>query len=286
MHIGFSTMNNLEDGRPDELGRQLEARGYESLWVGEHSHIPASRKTPYPAGGELPTAYKRMADMFVSLSFVAAATTRLRLGTGVALILERDVFNTAKEVATLDRLSGGRVLFGIGTGWNQEEFENVARPPWKKRYSALEECTRALRALWTQEDAAFQGEWFRFDPVWSYPKPQQQPYPPVHLGVAGRVGTAHAARWAEGWMPIDIGVKDFAPRVERFRAAVREHGRDPDKVEISVFVFGDPGADRMRRYRDMGVQRVIVGGSRPNEHDPKSTLEFMDRYAALIPELR
>src|SRR5438270_6555277 len=140
-------MNTPEEVRPDRLARALEERGYESLWIGEHSHIPVSRRTPYPAGGELPDVYRRMMDPFVSLTVAAAATTRLRIGTGVALPLERDVLTLAKEVATIDVLSGGRFLFGVGVGWNVEELADHRDIPWDRRYVALRECIAALRAL-------------------------------------------------------------------------------------------------------------------------------------------
>jgi probable F420-dependent oxidoreductase len=285
MHLGYSTMNNLQYCRPDTLGRLLEERGFESLWIGEHSHIPVARTTPYPAGGEMPEPYKHMADPLVSLAMAAAVTTRLRLGTGVLLPLERELFSTAKALATLDQLSGGRLLLGIGVGWNEEEFDNVAKMSWAKRYAGLKECVAALRALWTQDEAEFHGEYYDFEKVWCYPKPHQQPCPLVHLGVAGKIGTAHAAEWADVWFPIDVGTKDFGPRLERFRAAVKEAGRDPAQVGVSVVTFGKPGADTLRRYRDLGVNRVVVGGAREDEDSMSATQAYLDYYAALIPEL-
>ena len=147
MQLGFSTMNTPDDVRADVLARALEERGYDSLFMGEHSHIPVSRKTPYPAGGELPPQYLRMMDPFVSLTMAAMATTTLRLGAGVALALEHDVMDLAKSAATLDLISGGRLLFGVGVGWNEEELANHRPIPWKKRYLALEECVGALRRL-------------------------------------------------------------------------------------------------------------------------------------------
>jgi alkanesulfonate monooxygenase SsuD/methylene tetrahydromethanopterin reductase-like flavin-dependent oxidoreductase (luciferase family) len=163
MELGFSTMNTPEDVRPDVLARELEDRGYTSLFIGEHSHIPASRRTPYPSGGDMPDQYRRMMDPFVSLTMAAAATERLHLGLGVCLVLEHHVLDLAKAVATLDLLSGGRVLFGVGVGWNAEELENH-RPDitWAQRYRASEECIAALRACWTDEESSFHGEFFSF----------------------------------------------------------------------------------------------------------------------------
>jgi probable F420-dependent oxidoreductase len=262
----------------------VEERGYESLWMGEHSHIPASRRTPYPAGGEMPAPYKNMADPFVSLAVAATATKRLRLGLGVCLVLERDLFTLAKEVATLDGLSGGRFLFGIGVGWNQEEFENVAKMRWVERYSGLEDAVAAMRALWTEEAASYRGRWYKFDPVWSYPKPEQKPYPPVLLGVAGKLGMSHAARWGDGWMPIAIPGKDFAPRLERFRDMVREAGRDPEHVAVSVHLMGEPDLDRVRSFRDLGVTRIVISGQMGGDGlDAK--LRLLDRFAPLVKEL-
>ena len=289
MHIGFSAMNNIQLTRPEVLGRALEERGFDSLWIGEHNHIPVSRKTPYPAGGELPAGYLTMADPFISLAMIAAVTTKLRLATGVALPLERELFTTAKEVATLDQLCGGRLILGVGVGWNEEELADVngaaSRIPWKRRYSGLRDCVMALRALWTQDEAEYHGEYFNFDKAWCYPKPLQRPHPPVYLGVAGRVGTRHAAEWSDGWYPIDVGGRDFAPYIERFRKMVSEAGRDPAKVPICISARGEPGLDRLLRYRDLGVERVLIstGGLDAGSFD--KALPLLDRYAELIPKL-
>jgi probable F420-dependent oxidoreductase len=282
MHLGFSTMNTPEDVRADVLGRALEARGYESLFIGEHSHIPASRKTPYPRG-ELPSQYLRMMDPFVSLTMAAMATTTLRLGTGVALALEHDVLDLAKSVATLDLVSGGRLLFGVGAGWNEEELANHRPFPWSQRYRALEECIGALRSLWRDDDAEFHGEFFDFDAVWSYPKPAQRPYPPVLLGTAGRLGTQHAVRWADEWMPIDVALGNVAKIVGKFRQAAADAGRDD--IPISLVTFGDPTIDTLHAYRELGIKRVVVGGARQGWDDPASTMPYIDRYAELIAEL-
>ena len=175
---------------PAVLAKALEERGFESLWYGEHSHIPCSRATPYPAGGEMPDPYKLMMDPYLSLMTAANATTTLKLGTGIALLMERDIFSQAKTIATLDRLSDGRLMIGTGVGWNQEEFENVNRHPFKKRYSVLRETVEATRALWRQEEAAYSGTFIKFDAVWSEPKPLQRGGPKVFLG-------AHGAGWRE-----------------------------------------------------------------------------------------
>ena len=289
MHIGFTAMNNIELTRPEELGRALEERGFESLWVGEHNHIPVSRKTPYPAGGELPESYKRMADPFISLAMVAAATTKLRVATGVALLLERELFTTAKEIATLDQLCGGRLMIGVGVGWNEEELADVngaaSRIPWKRRYAGLHDCVKALRALWAQEEAGYHGEYYHFDKAWSYPKPLQRPHPPIYVGVSGKVGTRHAAQWGDGWFPIDIGGRDFAYYIERFRTMVTEAGRDPAKVPICISARGEPDLDRLLRYRDLGVERVLISTAGVDVGAFDKALPLLDRYAAMIPKL-
>ncbi len=283
MDLGFTTMNTPEDLRPDVLAAELEARGYTSLWIGEHPHIPAARHTPYPAGGEMPDQYRRMMDPFVSLAQAASATTRLQLGLGVCLVLEHDVLALAKAAATLDVLSNGRLLFGVGVGWNAEELAGH-RPdiPWPQRYRAAEDCVGALRALWTDDESTYAGRWFAFDRVWSFPKPAQRPHPPVLLGAAGRLGTEHALRWADEWMPIDIGLGDVRRVVSKVRRLAGEAGRD---LPVSIVAFGDPDAATLHDYRRLGVRRVILGSGRRDWADPAGTLPFLDRYAPLVAEL-
>ncbi|MCB1843891.1 MAG: LLM class flavin-dependent oxidoreductase, partial [Halioglobus sp.] len=158
MHLGFTSMNTVDDPPPDVLAKTLEEAGFESLWYGEHSHIPVARKTPYPPGGDLPEPYKKMMDPYVSLMAAAAVTSTLKLGTGIALLMERELFSQAKTIATLDRLSNGRVIIGCGVGWNQEEFENATSLPWERGYLALKETVLAQRALFTDSEPEFHGE--------------------------------------------------------------------------------------------------------------------------------
>ena len=285
MQLGFSSMNTPTDIAPDVLARELEARGYESLWMGEHSHIPASRRTPYPAGGEMPAPYKSMMDPYLSLLLAARASEHLLVGTGVALPLEHDLFALAKSVSTLDHLSGGRLLFGVGVGWNEEELADHRPLKWNQRYRALGECIGALRALWCEEEAAFHGEFFDFEPVWSFPKPLQQPHPPVLCGTGGRVGTREAVAWADGWMPMDIALGDVGRKVARFREIASDAGRDPGAIPITMVTFGDPDLATLARYRDLGVDRVVLGSARTGWDDPVTTLPCLDTYAAMMPEL-
>lgn len=286
MRLGFTSMNNPDDPLPDVLAREVEARGYDSLWFGEHSHIPVSRRTPYPAGGEMPEPYRWMMDPFLSLLLAATATEQLLVGTGVALPLEHDVFALAKEVATLDRLSGGRFMFGVGVGWNEEELADH-RPdiPWSQRYSALGDCIGALRALWHDEESTHHGRFYDFDAVWSLPKPLQRPSPPVICGAGGRVGTGQAVAWADGWMPMDIALGDVPKKVARFRERAAEAGRDPAEIPISVVTFGDPRRDALESYLRCGIERVVIGAARTNWSDSSTILPFLDEFAPLAAEL-
>ncbi|HXC37739.1 MAG TPA: LLM class F420-dependent oxidoreductase [Burkholderiales bacterium] len=285
MQVGFSTMNNIHLARPDDVARMVEERGFDSLWLGEHAHIPKESDGTYPGSADrkIPEPYKAMGDPFVSLAMAAAATKKLKLGMGVALPLERDVFSTAKAVATLDQLSGGRVLMGVGVGWSQKEFENTAKMPWVKRYSGLRECVQAMRALWTQEEATFHGEWYHFDKVWCNPKPLQKPWPPIYVGMAGPTGTAHMVEWGDAWYPIDIGAKDYGNKLERFRNALRAAGRDPAKVPVTLVLMGDADLDKMKRYRDLGIERLVVNVGSQVETNP---LKKLDQYAEMIPKLK
>jgi alkanesulfonate monooxygenase SsuD/methylene tetrahydromethanopterin reductase-like flavin-dependent oxidoreductase (luciferase family) len=180
-------------------------------------------------------------------------------------------------------MSDGRLLFGVGVGWNVEELANHRPIQWSHRYRALEECVVALRQLWTAEEAEHHGEFFEFDPVWSFPKPVQKPKLPVLLGVGGRLGTQHAARWADEWMPIDIALGNVAKQVGKFRQMVADAGRSP--VPISLVAFGDPTLDTLLSYREIGIERVVLGANRTGWDDPSTTMAYIDRYAESIPAL-
>ena len=276
MRLGFSSMNTPEEHPPDVLARVLEDRGYDSLWVGEHTHIPISRRTPYPAGGELPGPYLRMMDPFLALMLAAGATTSLLVGTGVSLPLEHDVLALAKTAATLDRLSGGRLLFGVGVGWNREELANHSNIPWGQRYQALEEYVGALRCLWTEEKSEFHGRYIGFDPVWSLPKPIGRPLP-VYCGMGGKLGTQHAVRWADAWMPMDVALGTIAKgqierKVRLFREAAAGAGRG--HLPITMVAFGDPTPETLHHYAGLGVERTVVGVSRETAATPPRRCRF------------
>ncbi len=285
MHLGFSSMNTADDPAPHLLAKILEEAGFESLWYGEHSHIPVERRTPYPPGGDLPEPYKKMMDPYVSLMAAAAATTTLKLGTGIALLMERELFSQAKTIATLDRLSNGRVIIGCGVGWNQEEFENATDLPFNRRYLALKETVLAQRALLTDAEPEFHGELIDFDPVWFEPKATRPGGPPVTLGAMGPLGVKHAAQWADGWMPVDVAMPNMRKDIANFRQMVSEYGRNPDDVEITLVVMAPVTADLLKSYRDMGVDRCNIGVGMQNWDKPEIVMPMIEQFSRIIPEL-
>ena len=280
MKLGVFSFNTEYGIRPDRLARELEARGYESLFVGEHTHIPTSRRSPYPGGGELPRPYYHMADPFVSLMAAAAATERLLVGTGICLVVERDPITLAKEVATLDLLSGGRFLFGVGAGWNAEEMENHGTP-FPKRWRVLEERIAAMKAIWASEEAEFHGEFVDFDPIVSYPKPVQKPHPPIIMGSATGRGRQRVVEYCDGWIPIDVLLDDLPDGIADLRQRAEKAGRNPDSLSVSVFAFDADDEDTLRRYRDLGVERVVMAAPRA---EPQA-LAFIDRFQPMVAEL-
>jgi len=279
MKIGYTTMNTPADIAPRILGPLLEDAGFDSIWIGEHSHIPVSRSTPYPTGGDMPWQYTTMMDPFISLTQIGEHTTNLLLGLGVALPLEHDVLALAKTASTLDVLSNGRLQFGVGVGWNQEELANHSSVKWSMRYRALAECVGALRSLWVDDESEYHGEYFNFDRVWSRPKPLQQPHPPIWFGAGGKLGSQHTIEWADGWMPLDVTLGDVTKRVNKFRQLSADAGRDD--IPISMVAFGDPTLDTLLMYRDLGIERVIVGSGREGWEDPTGVSAFIDRYAMM-----
>lgn len=285
MYLGFNSMNTLDDPDPALLATTLEQAGFESLWYGEHSHIPVSRLSPYPAGGEMPAPYKKMMDPYLSLMAAASATTRLKLGTGIALLLERELFSQAKTIACLDRLSAGRLIIGTGVGWNEEEFTNATDLPWQRRYLALKETVAAQRCLFSDSEPEFHGELIDFDPVWFEPKPLQHGGPPIVLGVMGPQGVRHAAQWADGWMPVDVGLADVEQGIKTFRRAVQDFGRDPDKIDITLVAMSEVSGDILKRYRDIGVTRVNIGVGVENWGKPEIVMPMIEEFSKLIPSL-
>jgi probable F420-dependent oxidoreductase len=262
-----------------DLARALEARGFESVWAPEHSHIPTSRRSPYQAGGELPKQYYEVMDPFVSLSAAAAVTRTIKLGTGVCLVIQRDTIQTAKSVASLDQVSGGRFLFGIGGGWNAEEMEDHGTE-FKTRFKKMREQIEAMKQIWTRDAAEYHGDLVEFGPMAAWPKPVQKPHPPVIVGGAFPHSARRALRYGDGWIPNAsrqqyADVTDFLPQ---FRQMAAEMGRDI--VEVPVTIWGaTEDYERLRRYQDQGIARVIV--SLPPEN-AEMTLPALDRWAELI----
>jgi probable F420-dependent oxidoreductase len=242
---------------PGELGQALEGRGFESVWAPEHSHIPLSRKTPFPGGGDVPKKYYDAMDPFVTLTAAAMATKKLKVGTGVCLVAQRDPIQTAKLVASIDNVSNGRFLFGIGNGWNQDEIENHGTP-FASRHKLARERVEAMKAIWTQSKAEYHGEFVNFDPMMTWPKPVQKPHPPVIVGGAFPYSARRAIRYGEGWIPQAArgGYNEIADMIPRFREMAAEAGRDPKSIEITVW-FPRRDADLMKRYQDLGVSRVV-----------------------------
>ncbi len=243
---------------PGELGQALEERGFESVWAPEHSHIPLSRKTPFPGGGDLPKKYFDAMDPFVTLTVAAMATKTLKIGTGICLVAQRDPIQTAKLVASIDQVSGGRFLFGIGNGWNQDEMENHGTV-FETRHKLARESVEAMKAIWTKSKAEYHGEFVNFDPMMAWPKPVQKPHPPVIVGGAFPYSARRAIRYGDGWIPQAARggyseIADMIPRVPQDGrprpAAIRSRSRS---------LSGSPSRtlDLMKRYEDLGVARVV-----------------------------
>jgi probable F420-dependent oxidoreductase len=277
MQFGVTMFGTDQAMRPDELARAAEERGFVSLYVPEHTHIPVSRRTPPPTGdGALPEYYARSLDPFVALTVAAAATDRLRVGTGICLVAQRDPIVTAKTIASLDCLSGGRFVFGVGFGWNEDELEDHG-VDMRRRRDVAREHVLAMQRLWADEEATFDGEFVQLPPSWSWPKPVQQPWPPVLIGgVAGPKLFAHVAEYADGWIPIGgAGVRAALPQLHR---AMETAGRDPATARVVPFgSFPDPG--KLDYYASLGIDEVVlrvpVGG-------PDVALPVLDDYAKLV----
>ncbi|MER7448920.1 LLM class F420-dependent oxidoreductase [Nocardia beijingensis] len=265
MKIGITTFVTDEGISGPKLGVALEERGFESLFLAEHSHIPASRVSPAPGGGELPRPYYRAVDPFVALAAVAAVTERLILGTGVTLLIQRDVIHTAKEVATLDLISGGRVVFGVGTGWNREEMADHGTDP-RTRGALLDEQLDAIRAIWTDDLAEFHGRFIDFEPMYAWPKPVQQPHPPILLGGA-EAAAERAIRHGVGWIPAAVtDPADIPAQLSRL------HGRD---LPVTV-AFAAPDPALIDGYAEAGAQRLLFGLATQPEPE---TLRALDELA-------
>jgi probable F420-dependent oxidoreductase len=265
---------------PGEIARMAEERGFESLFFPEHTHIPASRETDYPGGGELPLEYSHTHDPFVALTAAAAATERLRVGTGICLVIERDPITTAKEVASLDQLSGGRLLFGVGAGWNAEEMRNHGTDP-ARRFGVMRERIEAMKAIWTHDEASYHGRYVDFDRIWSWPKPAQRPHPPIIVGGNGRRVLDRVIAYGDEWMPNRIGAPgELGERVERLGRMAADAGRATPKVSL----YAAPAKPaEIQRYEAVGVSRYVLyvpPVSRPEAE------ERLDHLARVVEDYR
>jgi len=259
----------------DELAKALEERGFESLFVPEHTHIPTSRRSPWPGGPKLPREYSCTLDPFVSLAMAAAVTKKLRIGTGICLLTERDTIVTAKEVATLDFLSKGRFEFGIGAGWNAEEMENHGTA-FDTRFRVMVDRAKAMQAIWTQDEASYEGEFTKFDPIWCWPKPVQKPHPPILLGGETKYTLRRVVDFCDGWFPRLRG-GDPKPAMERLRQAADEGGRDIKTISTTLFGTVEKG-DYVEACRKAGLDRVLF--ALPSE-GRDFILPHLDKLSAL-----
>jgi probable F420-dependent oxidoreductase len=263
--------------RPAQVARAAEERGFESLFFPEHTHIPVSRRSPYPGGGQLPREYIHTLDLFVALTSAAMTTKKIRLATGICLLVERDPITVAKEVASLDVISEGRVIFGIGGGWNAEEMENHGTS-YKARWKVLHERVEAIKEIWTKDEAQYHGEFVKFDPLWSFPKPMQKPHPPIILGNNGPGAVKRVAKYCDGWLPHAARMGDLARRLEDLRREAERNGRDPKSISVSVFAApADKG--KVEEFAKLGVERVVF--YLPSENTD-TVLSILDKYAAII----
>lgn len=276
MHFGATIFPTADAMAPADLGRALEERGFESLWVAEHTHIPASRKSPWPGGAELPQMYYETMDPFVALTAAATATTTLKVATGITLVTQHHPITLAKQVASLDQVSGGRFILGVGGGWNAEEMENHGGD-FSSRWILMRESIEAMKAIWADDPAEYHGEFVDFDPIWSKPKPVQTPHPPIHVGGASPWGPRRAARYGNGWMPIH-GRGSMLDELDVLAAECEKNGRDVREIELSLYAApADPAA--VETHEAAGVSRFVLGLPPAGED---VLLPLLDDYAKVI----
>src|SRR5216683_3185125 len=262
--------------KPAELGQALEARGFESVWAPEHSHIPSSRLTPPAGGGELGKQYYDVMDPFVTLTAAAMATKTLKVATGVCLVIQRDTIQTAKLVASIDQVSGGRFLFGIGGGWNQDEIEDHGTV-FKTRFKKMREQIEAMKEIWTKSKAEYHGDIVDFSTMMTWPKPVQKPYPPIIVGGAFPWAARRMERYGDGWYP-NASSGDPDDYLPRFRRMAEEAGRNPKSLSITL--GGAPeDPDRLKRFRDLGVSRVNISLPAAKADE---VLPLLDRWASVV----
>lgn len=274
MKLGLATFTTDYSMPPDALAVAAEERGFESLFFPDHTHVPVVQASEFPDGGEVPLAYKHGIDPMVAMAAAATATSRIRLGTGVCLVVERDPIILAKQVASIDHLSGGRVELGIGAGWSAEEMGNHGTE-FATRYTLMRERVEAMREIWTKDEAEYHGKLVDFDRIWSWPKPVQQPLP-VLMGGKGQKTLQRAVEYADGWIPPIAWIDDLAASITELQRLAAEHGRDP----LPVTVMGVKGREELlRQLEEIGVTRAVI--SLPVA-GPDEILPRLDHYARLL----
>jgi probable F420-dependent oxidoreductase len=283
MKIGGVMFFTTESMQPAELGRAMEERGFESVWVPEHTHVPLGGTTAFPTGSSLPRPYFDIYDPFLALTSVATATSRLKIGTGITLVVQRDPIVTAKMVSTIDQISHGRFLFGVGNGWNKEEIENHGTE-FATRHKLGRERIEAMMAIWTQTEPSYDGEFVKFGPINQWPKPVQKPFPPVIVGGAFPQAARRAIRYGQGWIPHSQKLDEtgLGATIEQFRKMAVEAGRDPADLPVTMFRVPDD-LEKLRFCQQIGIDRVVF--SLP-EKKADEILPILDRWAAIKQALR
>ena len=277
MEYGVSMFPTDYSIDPAELAVAAEERGFESLWFPEHSHIPLSRKSPWPGGAELPKQYYDCMDPFIALATAASVTKTIKLCTGICLIIQRDVLQLAKEVATLDQLSKGRVILGIGAGWNAEEMADHGTA-FETRMSLMEERVAALKIIWTESKPEFSGKFVNFEPMMTWPKPIQKPHPQILVGGGFPHAAKRAISYGDGWIPISGRGWDVVETLPKFRQMAAEAGRNPDDLGITIFGATDDAA-MLKGYRDASVNRTVFNLPSASRDE---ILPLLDQYAGMM----
>jgi probable F420-dependent oxidoreductase len=288
MDIGFLMIATTHSGDLAAIARRAEEIGFDSFWIPEHPIIPRGEHTPYPFGGPLPEHYGRWSDPFIALTVAAAATTRIKLATGICLLPEREPMVTAKVIASLDYYSGGRVILGIGAGWLKEETE-IMGANFGSRWQRTREMTEAMRVLWTEENASYQGKHINFPPVRSEPKPVQAGGPPVLLGGHGEKSLQRIAKNYDGWCPLANDPVEFAREAAELKEMFRSEGRDPSKLILSPFVDPENGKlsdAALKAFRDAGAHRLVMFYSQQTHELADGAAPLMERVANIVERAR